>query len=77
MVRATNVVMQNWKVWVRVDGDEMPSVVDDVEQEVEEVVEVQVLEDRVEIVQLVVEDREVAAVELSMDEDQAQTRSQS
>ena len=62
---------------MRVDGDEMPSVVDDVEQEVEEVVEVQVLEDRVEIVQLVVEDREVAAVELSMDEDQAQTRSQS
>ena len=62
---------------MRVDGDEMPSVVDDVEQEVEEVVEVQVLEDRVEIVQLVVEDREVAAVELSMDEDQALTRSQS
>ena len=55
----------------------MPTVVGDVEQEVEEVVEVQVLEDRVEIVQLVVEDREVAAVELSMDEDQAQTRSQS
>ena len=62
---------------MRVDGDEMPSVVDDVEQEVEVVVEVQVLEDGVEIVQRVVEDREVAAVELSMDEDQAQTRSQS
>ena len=77
LVRATNVVMQNWKVWVRVDGDEMPSVVDDVEQEVEEVVEVQVLEDHVEIVQRVVEDHEVAVVELSMDEDQAQTRSQS
>ena len=56
---------------------EVSSFVGDVEQEVEEVVEVQVLEDRVEIVQLVVEDREVAAVELSMDEDQAQTRSQS
>ena len=51
--------------------DEMPSVVDDVEQEVQVVVEVQVLEHRVEIVQRVVEDLEVAAVELSMDEDQA------
>ena len=40
-------------------------------------VEVRVLEDLVEIVQVVVEDREVAAVELSMDENQAQTRSQS
>ena len=75
MVMATNVVMRNWKV--EVDGDEMPSVVDAVEQEVQVVVEVQVLEDRVEIVQRVVEDHEVAAVELLMDEDQAQTRSQS
>ena len=47
------------------------------EQEVEEVVEVRVVEDLVEIVQVVVEDREVAAVELSMDETQAQTRSRS
>ena len=43
------------------------------EQEVEEVVEVRVLEDLVEIVQVVVEDREVAAVE----QNQAQTKSQS
>ena len=55
----------------------MPSVVGDVEQEVEEVGEVQVLEDLVEKVQVVVEDREVAVVELSKDENQAQTRSQS
>ena len=55
----------------------MPTVVGDVEQEVEEVVEVRVLEDLVEIVQVVVEDREMAVVELSTDENQAQTRSQS
>ena len=71
VVMATNVVMRNWKVEVQDNVDEMPSVVDDVEQEVQVVVEVQVLEDRVEIVQRVVEDLEVAAVELSMDEDQA------
>ena len=40
----------------------MLSVVGDVEQEVEEAVEVQVLEDHVEIVQVVVEGREEAAV---------------
>ena len=55
----------------------MPSVVGDVEQEVEEVVEVRVLEDLVEKVQVVLEDREVAVVELSMDGNQAQTRNQS
>ena len=55
----------------------MPWVVGDVEQEVEEVVEVRIVEDLVEIVQVVVEDREVAAVELSMDETQAQSRSRS
>ena len=48
-----------------------------VEPVVEGVVEMRVLEDHVEIVQRVVEDHEVAVVELSMDEDQAQTRSQS
>ena len=57
--------------------NEKPSVVDDVEQEVPVVVEVHVQEDRVEIVQHVVEDHEVAAVGLWMDEDQAQTKSQS
>ena len=58
----------------------MPSVVGDVEQEVEEVVEVQVVEGLVEIVQVVVlevKHREVAVVERSMDENLAQTRSRS
>ena len=74
VVMATSVVMRNWKVEVRDNVDEKPSVVDGVEQEVQVVVEVHVQEDRVEIVQHVVEDHEVAAVELWMDEDQAQTR---
>ena len=77
VVMATSVVMRNWKVEVQDNVDEMPSVVDDVEQEVQVVVEVHVQEDRVEIVQHVVEDHEVAAVGLWMDEDQAQTKSQS
>ena len=72
---APGVVMRNWKVWVQDKVDEMPSVVDDrVEQEVQVVVEVHVQEDHVEIVQYVVEDHEVAAVGLSMDEEQAQAR---
>ena len=71
---ATQVVMRKWTVEVQDIVDEMPSVVDDVEQEVQVVVEVHVQEDRVEIVQHVVEDHKVAAVELWMDEDQAQTR---
>ena len=74
MVRlATGVVMRNWKDKV----DEMPSVVGVVEQEVQEVVEVHVQEDHEEVVQHVVEDREGAAVELWMDEDQAQTKGRS
>ena len=77
MVLATRVVMRNWTLKVQDIVDEMPSVVDDVEQEVQVVVEVHVQEDRVEIVQHVVEDHEVAAVGLWIDEDQAQTRSQS
>ena len=77
VVMATSVVMRNWKVEAQDNVDGMPSVVDDVEQEVQVVVEVHVQEDRVEIVQHVVEDHEVAAVGLWMDEDQAQTRSRS
>ena len=69
---ATGVVMRNWKDKV----DEMPSVVGVVEQEVQVVVEVHVQEDHEEIVQHVVEDREGAAVELWMDEDQVQTKGQ-
>ena len=56
--------------------DEMPSVVGVVEQEVQVVVEVHVQEDHEEIVQHVVEDREGAAVELWMDEDQVQPKDQ-
>ena len=54
----------------------MSSVVGVVEQEVQVVVEVHVQEDHEEIVQHVVEDREGAAVELWMDEDQVQTKGQ-
>ena len=54
----------------------MPSVVGVVEQEVQVVVEVHVQKDHEEIVQHVVEDREGAAVELWMDEDQVQTKGQ-
>ena len=54
----------------------MPSVVGVVEQEVQVVVEVHVQEDHEEVVQHVVEDREGAAVELWMDEDQVQTKGQ-
>ena len=59
---------------------EVPSFVGDVELEVEEVVEVQVGEVLVVIVQVVVwevEDREVAVVEQSSDENLARTRSRS
>ena len=63
IVRATKAVVQSWTVWARVDEDEVPTMVGDVEQEVEKVVEVRVVEDLVGIVQVVVEDREVAAVE--------------
>ena len=75
VVMATSVVMRNWKVEVQDNVDEKPSVVDGVEQEVQVVVEVHVQEDHVEKVQHVVEDHEVAAVGLSMDEEQAQARS--
>ena len=54
----------------------MSSVVGVVEQEVQVVVEVHVQADHEEIVQHVVEDHEGAAVELLMDEDQAQTKGQ-
>ena len=54
----------------------MSSVVGVVEQEVQVVVEVHVQEDHEEVVQHVVEDREGAAVELWMDEDQVQTKGQ-
>ena len=54
----------------------MSSVVGVVEQEVQVVVEVHVQEDHEEIVQHVVEDREGAAVELWMDEDQVQPKHQ-
>ena len=66
---ATGVVMRNWKVWVQDKVDEMPSVVGGVEQEVQVVVEVHVQEDHVEKVQNEVEDHEVVAVGLSMDEE--------
>ena len=69
-------VRRNWKVWVPDKVGEMPSVVGVVEQEVQVVVEVHVQEDHEEIVQHVVEDREGAAVELWMDEDQVQTKGQ-
>ena len=61
-------------------GGEVPLFVGDVELEVEEVVEVQVGEVLVVIVQVVVwevEDREVAVVEQSSDENLARTRSRS
>ena len=54
----------------------MSSVVGVVEQEVQVVVEVHVQEDHEEVVQHVVEDREGAAVELWMDEDQVQPKDQ-
>ena len=54
----------------------MSTVVGVVEQEVQVVVEVHVQEDHEEVVQHVVEDREGAAVELWMDEDQVQTKGQ-
>ena len=57
--------------------NEKPSVVDDVEQEVPVVVEVHGREDHVEILQHVVGDHEVAAVERWADEDQVQTKGQS
>ena len=57
--------------------NEKPSVVDDMEQEVPVVVEVHGQEDHVEILQHVVGDHEVAAVELWVDEDQAQAKGQS
>ena len=50
--------------------NEKPSVVDDVEQEVPVVVEVHGQEDHVEILQHVVGDHEIAAVEQWVDEDQ-------
>ena len=56
---------------------EKPSVVDDVEQEVPVVVEVHGQEDRVEILQHVVGEHEVAVVELWVDEGQAQTMGRS
>ena len=77
IVRATKAVVQIGKVWARVDEDEVPTMVGDVEQEVEEVVEVRVVEDHVDIVQVVVKDREVAAVEQFVDENPVQTKSQS
>ena len=57
--------------------NEKPSVVDDVEQEVPVVVEVHGQEDHVEILQHEVEDREVAAVELWVDEDQVLAKNRS
>ena len=57
--------------------NEKPSVVDDVEQEVPVVVEVHGQEDHVEILQHVVGDHEVAAVELWVDEDQVQAKGRS
>ena len=70
VVMATQVVTQKRmvKVWDLVN--ETPSVVDDVEQEVPVVVEVRGQEDHVEILQHVVEDHEIAAVEQWVDEDQ-------
>ena len=57
--------------------NEKPSVVDDVEQEVPIVVEVHGHEDHVEILQHEVEDHEVVAVELWVDEDQVQAEDRS
>ena len=54
----------------------MSFVVGVVEQEVQVVVEVHVQEEHEEVVQHVVEDREGAAVELWMDEDQVQPKGQ-
>ena len=70
VVMATQVVTQKRmvKVWDLVN--ETPSVVDDVEQEVPVVVEVRGQEDHVEILQHVVGDHEIAAVEQWVDEDQ-------
>ena len=73
---ATQVMTQKRTLKVQDLVNEMPSVVDDVELEVPVVVEVHVHEDHVEILQHVVEDNEVAAVEQWIDEDQAQTRGQ-
>ena len=56
---------------------EKPSVVDDVEQEVPIMVEGHGQEDHVEILQHVVGDHEVAAVERWVDMDQAQTKGRS
>ena len=47
-------MVQIGKVWARVDEAEVPTMVGDVEQEVEKVVEVRVVEDHVDIVQVVV-----------------------
>ena len=77
VVMATQVMTQKRTLKVQDLVNEMPSVVDDVELEVPVVVEVHVHEDHVEILQHVVEDNEVAAVGLWMDEEQAHTRSQS
>ena len=77
VVMATQVVTQKRmvKVWDLVN--ETPSVVDDVEQEVPVVVEVHGREDHVEILQHVVGDHEVAAVEQWVDEDQVLAKNRS
>ena len=77
VVMATQVMTQKRTLKVQDLVNETPSVVDDVELEVPGVVEVHVHEDHVEILQHVVEDHEVAAVEQWIEEDQAQTRGQS
>ena len=77
VVMATQVMTQKRTVKVQDLVNEMPSVVDDVELEVPVVVEVHVHEDHVDLLQRVVEDHEVAAVEQWIDEDQAQARGQS
>ena len=77
VVMATQVVTQERmvKVWDLVN--ETPSVVDDVEQEVPVVVEVRGQEDHVEILQHVVGDHEIAAVEQWVDEDQVLAKNRS
>ena len=77
VVMATQVVTQKRmvKVWDLVN--ETPSVVDDVEQEVPVVVEVRGQEDHVEILQHVVGDHEIAAVEQWVDEDQVLAKNRS
>ena len=70
VVMATQVMTQKRTLKVQDLVNEMPSVVDDVELEVPVVVGVHVHEDRVEILQHVVEDHEIAAVEQWVDEDQ-------